>query len=115
MARYKLDTGNSGNDEILFGDSVAEVTQDVLNRYEVDQLPEGWTIEEIAEPINEPVDYTAVATEVFEFRFATDSEQGSIMARDFTEAKAMLAAMIEDSDGGSGWVEDKDGYRFECE
>jgi len=61
------------------------------------------------------IDYTTVATEVFEFRFATDSEQGSIMARDFTEAKAMLAAMVEDSDGGSGWVEDKDGYRFECE
>ena len=51
MARYKLDTGNSGNDEILFGDSVAEVTQDVLNRYEVDQLPEGWTIEEIVESL----------------------------------------------------------------
>jgi hypothetical protein len=49
MARYKLDTGNSGNDEILIGDSVAEVTQDVLNFHEVDQLPEGWTIEEIAE------------------------------------------------------------------
>ena len=49
MARYKLDTDNSGNDEILVGDSVAEVTQDVLNRYEVDQLPEGWTIEEINE------------------------------------------------------------------
>ena len=45
MARYKLDTGNSGNDEILVGDSVAEVTQDVLNRYEVDELPAGWTIE----------------------------------------------------------------------
>ena len=49
MARYKLDTDNSGNDEILVGDSVAEVTQDVLNRYEVDQLPEGWTIEVIDE------------------------------------------------------------------
>jgi len=49
MAKYKLDTGNSGNDEILVGDSIAEVTQDVLNRYEVDQLPDGWTIEEITE------------------------------------------------------------------
>ena len=49
MARYKLDTDNSGDDEILIGDSVAEVTRDVLNRYEVDQLPEGWTVEEIAE------------------------------------------------------------------
>jgi hypothetical protein len=49
MARYKLDTGNSGSDEILVGDSIAEVTQDVLNFHEVDQLPEGWTIEEIAE------------------------------------------------------------------
>jgi len=49
MAKYKLDTGNSGHDEILSGDSVAEVTQDVLNYHEFDQLPNGWTIEEIAE------------------------------------------------------------------
>ena len=45
MARYKLDTDNGGDDEILVGDSVAEVTQDVLNRYEVDKMPEGWTID----------------------------------------------------------------------
>jgi hypothetical protein len=49
MARYKLDTGNSGHDEILVGDSIAEVTQDVLNFHEVDQLPDDWTIEEITE------------------------------------------------------------------
>ena len=49
MARYKLDTGNSGNDEILVGDSIAEVTQDVLSYHEIDQLPEDWTIEEITE------------------------------------------------------------------
>lgn len=42
--RFQLDTENSGNDEILEGDSVEEVTQDVLNRYEVDTLPEGWSI-----------------------------------------------------------------------
>ena len=49
MTRYKLDTGNSGHDEILFGNSVAEVTQDVLNFHEIDQLPEDWTIEEVTE------------------------------------------------------------------
>jgi hypothetical protein len=47
--RYKLDTDNSGHDEILVGDSVAEVNQDVLNYHEFDRLPDGWTIEEIAE------------------------------------------------------------------
>ncbi len=45
MARYKLDTGNSGNDEILEGHSMAEVLQDVLNHHEIDELPEGWTLE----------------------------------------------------------------------
>ena len=58
------------------------------------------------------IDYTTVATKVFQYRFATDSEQGSIMARDFIEAKQMLRDKIDDTDGGEGWVEDKDGYRF---
>lgn len=44
MTRFKLDTENAGCDEILVGDSREEVLQDVLNRYEVETLPEGWTI-----------------------------------------------------------------------
>jgi hypothetical protein len=47
MVRYKLDTGNSGNDEILEGESRAEVLQDVLNHHEIDELPEGWTLEAV--------------------------------------------------------------------
>lgn len=58
------------------------------------------------------VDYSTVATEVHEYRFVADSEQGLIMARDFTEAKQMLRDKIDDTDGGEGWVEDQDGYRF---
>jgi len=58
------------------------------------------------------VDYSTLAEKVLEYRFATDSEQGSIMARDFTEAKQMLCDKIDDTDGGEGWVEDQDGYRF---
>lgn len=44
MNSYKLDTDNCGCDEMLVGDSLEEVTQDVLNRYEVNELPDGWTI-----------------------------------------------------------------------
>lgn len=47
MTRYQLDTDNAGCDEILEGDSIDEVTQDVLYRYEVDELPDGWTVSEI--------------------------------------------------------------------
>jgi hypothetical protein len=47
MARYKLDTGNSGDDEILEGETRAEVLQDVLNHHGIDELPEGWTLEEL--------------------------------------------------------------------
>ena len=46
--QYQLDTENAGCDEILVGDSIEEVTQDVLNRYECDELPEGWSITPIA-------------------------------------------------------------------
>ncbi len=45
--QYKLDTENAGCDEVLIGSSKDEVLQDVLNRYEIDELPEGWSIEEI--------------------------------------------------------------------
>lgn len=62
------------------------------------------------------VDYSEVADKVFEYKFATDSEQGVMVARDFTEAKMMLADMLTDevlADGAFGWVEDLDGYRHE--
>jgi hypothetical protein len=57
MARFKLDTGNSGDDEILEGETRADVLQDVLNHHGIDELPEGWTLEEI-----EPKNRHAVAT-----------------------------------------------------
>ena len=62
------------------------------------------------------VDYSEVADNVFEYKFATDSEQGVMVARDFTEAKKMLADRLTDevlADGAFGWVEDLDGYRHE--
>lgn len=60
------------------------------------------------------VDYSEVADKVFEYKFATDSASGVMVARDFTEAKMMLADKLTDevlADGGFGWVEDQDGYR----
>ena len=60
------------------------------------------------------LDYSTVADQVFEYRFATDSASGVMVARDFTEAKQMLADRLSDdvlADGGFGWVEDLDGYR----
>ena len=62
------------------------------------------------------VDYSEVAEVVFEHKFATDSASGVMVARDFTEAKMMLADRLTDevlADGGFGWVEDLDGYRHE--
>jgi len=40
---WKLDTENAGCDEVLVG-SYGECLQDVLNRYELDDLPDGWTL-----------------------------------------------------------------------
>ena len=60
------------------------------------------------------VDYSEVAEVVFEYKFATDSASGVMVARDFTEAKMMLADRLTDevlADGAFGWVEDQDGYR----
>lgn len=60
------------------------------------------------------VDYSTVADQVFEYKFATDSASGVMVARDFTEAKQMLSDRLSDEvleDGGFGWVEDLDGYR----
>lgn len=39
-----------------------------------------------------------------------------MLAKDFSDAKAKLKAMLPESaieDGAFGWVEDHDGYRFE--
>lgn len=60
------------------------------------------------------VDYSEVAKKVFKYRFATDSSSGVLIARDFTEAKMMLADKLTDealADGAFGWVDDLDGYR----
>jgi hypothetical protein len=75
MARYKLDTDNAGCDEILLGDSIAEVTQDVLNRYERDRLPEGWTITEMELRIYADMEYNAESFwEIFSERFTNICE-----------------------------------------
>lgn len=47
--RYQLDTENAGCDEVMVADSIEEATQDVLNRYETDELPVGWSVVEIDE------------------------------------------------------------------
>ena len=52
------------------------------------------------------------------FRFATDSESGVIYARTFIDAQDKLRKMLPKRallDGAWGWVEDKDGGRFEIE
>lgn len=49
------------------------------------------------------------------YRFATDAETGAIMAQSFEAACEQLKAMVTDSDGGWGWVQDHDGYRYEVE
>ena len=61
---------------------------------------------------DETPDYSTLADKVFSYKFATDSEHGTIMARDFTEAKMELDKMLQDCDGGFGWVEDHDGERY---
>ena len=82
-----------------------------------DDLPEGfrWVDGLEWEALHE-VDYSEVAEVVFEYKFATDSESGVMVARDFSEAKMMLADRLTDevvADGAFGWVEDLDGYRHE--
>jgi hypothetical protein len=87
MSRYKLDTENSGNDEILVGDSIAEVTQDVLNFHEIHQLPEGWTIELIDEQSSDmPPPATAPFSVQWEF-------MGSATQEHFDAAQAVADAM----------------------
>lgn len=49
------------------------------------------------------------------YKFATDSECGTINAASFEDACRKLDAMVLGSDGGTGWVEDTDGFRYETE
>lgn len=49
------------------------------------------------------------------FAFATDSETGHITAENFGDACEQLDAMFTPeiiADGGFGWVQDTDGYRY---
>lgn len=51
-----------------------------------------------------------------EYKFATDSESGTIEAAGWNDACQKLHAMLPDSaidNGGFGWVEDQDGERYE--
>jgi len=47
MKKFKLDTNNSGNDEILEGENYDDVLFDVLNFHEISELPNDWEITEI--------------------------------------------------------------------
>jgi len=52
----------------------------------------------------------------FGFRFATDSETGTIEASCWNDACQQLHAMVTDQaidNGAWGWVEDEDGERYE--
>lgn len=44
MDAYKLDTGNDGCDEVLFGESEEDVTADVLHHHDLDEMPEHWSL-----------------------------------------------------------------------
>jgi len=54
-------------------------------------------------------------TTATKYKFATDSETGTIEAVDFIAACRKLDAMVAGSDGGFGWVEDVDGNRYEID
>jgi hypothetical protein len=50
------------------------------------------------------------------YKFATDSEVGTIEAADYAAACAKLDAMLTAAavyEGAWGWVEDEDGSRYE--
>jgi hypothetical protein len=57
----------------------------------------------------------AQANERREYRYATDSEAGTIEAYDFASASRKLDEMLTDEaieEGAWGWVEDVDGERY---
>jgi hypothetical protein len=52
---------------------------------------------------------------VEQFNFCTDSESGTITARDFTLARMALKDMLTDdaiANGAWGWIDDQDGNRY---
>jgi len=54
-------------------------------------------------------------TKTTEFKFATDSETGTISAGNFVAACGQLDQMLTDEAveaGAWGWVEDVDGFRY---
>ena len=46
---FALDTGNSGEDDVLIG-NYDDVLTDVLSHHELAELPEGWELREISRP-----------------------------------------------------------------
>jgi len=44
MKAFKLDTGNSGCDEVLIGGSIDDVLRDVLHHHDIQELPCNWDI-----------------------------------------------------------------------
>lgn len=102
--RFQLDAENDGCDEILVGDSIEEVTQDVLNRYERDELPEGWTITEITEVIEDQQTSgklkagTVYDVDALEFdRWSTgDAVYGGVSYHEFFDADGKYLGPDED-------------------
>ena len=47
MKQWKLDTGNDGEDEILYGETVEEIIDDILHYQDLARLPDHWSIEEV--------------------------------------------------------------------
>lgn len=53
---------------------------------------------------------------VEQYSYRTDGEHGFLHARNFAQAKEMLREIVTVeviADGGWGWVDDTDGYRYE--
>ena len=43
---FELDTGNFGEDDVLFGYDYNDVLIDILSHHEIDELPEDWELRE---------------------------------------------------------------------
>ena len=73
------------------------------------------TIEEIGTQLGMAIARDAVEAAVEQFNFCTDSESGTITARDFTLARMALKDMLPDAaiaNGAWGWIDDQDGNRY---
>lgn len=44
---FELDTGTSGEDDVLIGGTEGECLADICAYHEVDKLPKGWTLRQI--------------------------------------------------------------------